>query len=134
MAKRISNSQSTSTLDKHLPKFDKLIVRELRELLAIPDSDDELKAQVESILDIELSDAAWKKLYKLFYRHLQKVVTDKFDVIKELLKYRVSKQPKQHEAIHFYLHPDILGNYDSKDWIRQSQTTTTANTGEISSK
>lgn len=134
MAKRISNSNSTNILDKHLPKFDKLIVRELKELMAVPESDEELKEQSEMILGMALSDSVWKKLYKLFYRHLQRAVTDKFDVIKELLKYRVSKQPKQHEAIHFYLHPDILGAYDSESWIRQPREETSPDTSEIPSE
>lgn len=127
-------SDSTGLLDKHLPKFDKVIIRELRNLMNVPDDDEELRAKVEDLLSAQLTDSIWKKLYALFYKQIQRSVADKFDVIKELLKYRVSKQPKQHEAIHFYLHPDIMGNYDSKTWIRQSETAAITDTSEISSE
>jgi len=113
--------KKNKTLDASLGQFDSAVLKELKNLLKKPVPDDELKAAVELIIDKELKATEYNKLYKLFYQEMQKKIIAKTDIIKELLKYRVSKTPKTVDAIHIYLHPDVLGDYNSEDWIKQQQ-------------
>lgn len=113
--------RNDNVIEKSLPKFDKTIVSELKKLLATPKTDEQIKGEVENLLNIEIDDKVFNKLYKLFYTELQKKIVSKTDMVKELLKYRVAKTPTKTDAIHFYLHPDILGDYNSKEWIQKHQ-------------
>ena len=115
-------TDSGTIIEKHLPKFDKAIVNELKQLLGTPAPKEEMKGQVEEFIGKSLTDTQFNKLYRYLYSELQKVFANKTDIVKELLKYRVAKTPKTVDAIHFYLHPDVLGDYKSEQWIEGSKT------------
>lgn len=117
----MARKRADNVIEQHLPKFDKAIVSELKKLLGTPKPTEDLKSSVEQILETELDDKVFNKLYKLFYSELQKTIINKTDMVKELLKYRVAKTPTKTDAIHFYLHPDILGDFKSEEWIKKHE-------------